>query len=202
LAWLAATILAAAACGAHQPRVPPVAMHAEVTDPAGDARPVPDVASAPDLVGLTADVAGNTVTFRVRFAPATFDRDSTRVTIQLDTDSAPATGMPTPYGLGIDYIIDLWAPTRRAVIQRATPAPPPGNPQACNPCYVGTGTARVALLDDGMTVAVRLSRMANPHGPMTFRVLAYAMRPGARPTAPTVTADFMPDVTLPAGRIQ
>jgi hypothetical protein len=198
--YLAATLLAVG-CGSHQPRQLPPAIHADVADPIGDAQPVAGVRTPPDLVGVTADVVGNTMTVRVRFAPGTFDRDTTRITIQLDTDSTTTTGIQTRNGIGIDYIIDAWAPTRRGLVQRANP-PPLGSGLPCNPCYVGTGSARVALEPDAMTVTARLSRMANPHGPMAFRVLAYAMRPGTRQAAPTAVADSLPDEALPPARVE
>jgi hypothetical protein len=37
---------------------------------------------------------------------------------------------------------------------------------------------------------------------LNFRVLSYAMTPGTPLTLPTVVSDFMPDVTLPPGRVE
>lgn len=198
---IAAVIVASSAgCGGRSARVAPSAFHTEVTDPAGDARADRVVPHPPDLVAAAVDRVGTTVSFAIRFAAGTFDRRTTRVTIELDVDQSLATGIQTAYGLGIDYIVDLWAPAARAVVQQARPSPP-GSPTACSPCYVNVAAVRLAVHDDEMTVGVPLSRLGNPRGPMLFRVLAYSMRPGLPPSGATVVTDMMPDAAAPPARV-
>jgi len=108
--------------------------------------------------------------------------------------------MPTAYGLGIDYIVDMWPPSRRAVIQRANR--PAIGASACNPCYVATGAVRLALTADGMQATVPLSRLGNGSGAMNFRILAYASPPGGASPLPTIVSDVMPDPTLPPGFVR
>src|SRR3982074_374358 len=95
-AGVAAMLLAAAGCGGRRPRLTAGSTrHSDVSDPIGDARPVPDYSTPPDLVHGTVDVVDRNITFTIQFAPGTFDRTSTRVTIQLDTDEVQSTGIQT-----------------------------------------------------------------------------------------------------------
>jgi hypothetical protein len=196
----AVIFIAAAGCGGRRPHLTASpTLHADVNDPVGDFHPVPDFPNPPDLARGTVDIVGGNMTFAIYFAPGTFDPASTRVTIQLDTDQDQSTGMHTTYGLGIDYVVDLWAPSSRALILRA--APGAAEPGSCNPCYVEVGSVPLTLVADGMKATAALSLIGSADGRLSFRVLAYSMRPGITPTLPTAVSDFMPDVTLPPGRV-
>src|SRR6187431_2056840 len=87
---------AAVGCSDSTPTTPSalqVALRGEVTDPAGDSPFDPRVPVSSDLVNATAEVASGSVTFTVRLAPGTLDRQTTRVVILLDTDQSASTGI-------------------------------------------------------------------------------------------------------------
>src|SRR5215471_5809195 len=114
--------LTIAGCGSSTPSAPssPATLHSETADPLGDAivsagNPIP-----PDLVHAVADVVSGSLTFTIQFASGTFDRATTRVTIELDTDQNPATGNAAAGPIGIDYVLDLWtARNPPAIVQQA-----------------------------------------------------------------------------------
>jgi hypothetical protein len=184
-------LISAAACGgSNSPTAPSTStFHAEVTDPAGDAVASAGVLKPPDLVHGTVDVSGGTITFNIQFASGTFDRQSTRATIELDTDQNAATGIMGAAGVGIDYTLDMWAPTNQATIQQATPT----TCAAGGLCYSGIGGAPLAFGTDSMAVTVSLATLGNASGRMNYRVFAYASPQG---TAPTIVADVMPNINL------
>jgi hypothetical protein len=68
-------------------------------------------ADPPDLVHGTIDVANSNVTFTIQFAVGTMNPQTTRLSLELDTDQNAATGITGASGLGIDYVLDLWART-------------------------------------------------------------------------------------------
>src|SRR5438874_120611 len=122
---LAAVVIAAAACG-----LPPgpsdspsssSGLHGEITDPAGDTQSDARVRIAPDLIRATADVGGGNITVVIHFAPGTFDHQTTRVSVLLDTDLNTSTGIAQRPGLGADYGIDFVASTTLANVTRADP---------------------------------------------------------------------------------
>jgi len=196
--WALLTLTLIAGCTHNRtPRRP--AFHVQVLDPAGDATAVAGVAQPPDLTGGTVDVREGSATFDIRFAPGTLDPSTTRLTIELDTDQLESTGIHTTYGLGIDYVLDLWAPTRQALLLKAVPS------GACtreNPCYTRVADAPLILLPDEMRVSINLSELIPSDGRIRFRVLAYAMAPGVTQQAPTRIADYMPDFALPPARVE
>ncbi len=195
--------LVAVACGGSTPSVAPsaaAALHSEVSDPIGDALLVPGVPVAPDLVRGTADVASGSLTFTIHFTPGTFDRTTTRVTIELDTDQTLSTGINTG-SLGIDYTADLWARTGQATIARAAQT---GLSQslictASNPCYVDVGVVPITFVTDGMQATVPVSLLGNGSGRLNFRIGAYV---SPQTSSPTIVSDMMPDNNLPPGRVQ
>jgi hypothetical protein len=148
----------------------------------------------PDLVHGTVDVSGGAVTFIIQFATGTFDRQSTRVTVQLDTDQNAATGIATTIGLGIDYALDMWAPTNQAKIQQAMPASCVGG----GPCYADVASVALGFGVDSMTVTVPLSMLANQSGRLNYRVVSYTF---PQPTVPTALADMMPDSNLAVAHV-
>jgi hypothetical protein len=167
-----------------------VTFHAEASDPVGDAVSSPGVPSAPDLVHGTVDVANSNVIFTIQFAPGTMNPQTTRLTVELDTDQNPATGITGASGLGIDYVLDLWAArtNSQTLIQRAVPA-------TCSSggvCYTDVGSAMLTLGTDTVSTTVPLAMIGNASGRMNLRVFAYA----SPQNAASAVADVMPDITL------
>jgi hypothetical protein len=198
LAIGAATAILTAACGSNTPgstTAPSTnTFHAEVADPIGDAVPSSGVLNPPDLVHGTVDVSSAAVTFTIQFASGTLDRQSTRLSIELDTDQNPATGIVGAAGLGIDYVLDVWAPTNQAKIQQAMPA-------ACaagGSCYSDVGTVTLSFGVDSMAATVPLAMLGNASGRLNYRVFAYA---SPQSTPPTAVSDVMPDISLPAAHV-
>ena len=191
--WLIPCVTVVTLACAHGPHARTVRLHGEIDDASGDAVTVPDVSRAPDLILGVVDVRGGNATFTVRLAPGSFDRATTRLTIQLDTDQRDTTGIRTPDGLGIDYVVDAWSATGTATILTADPT---GRCTAGSPCYQETGTAALTLLADGMRVTVALAQLGHANGRFNFRVQTYAMRLGMPSSSPTVVADVMPDAGL------
>ena len=194
-ACVAALVAAAATCGEKKPPSPTLAtLHGEVTDPIGDALPVPGVPIAPDLVRGVADVVAGNISFTIQFARGTFDRGNTRVTIELDTDLNLSTGINRA-GLGIDYIVDMWAPTRQTTISMAVPS---GLCTVSSPCYKPVGNLPLAFVTNGMAATVPLALLGNASGRLNFRVLTYV----SPQPYPAVNSDVMPDITLPPGQVR
>lgn len=170
------------------------AFHAEVADSTGDAVASPSVRTPPDLIRGVVDVSSGAATFTVQFAPGTFDRQSTRLSIELDTDQNPATGIVGAAGIGIDYVLDLWAPTNQAKVQQAMPA-------ACTAggsCYSDIGTVALSFGVDSMGATVLLPMLGNASGRLNYRVFAYA---SPQSTTPSGVTDVMPDIALPAAHV-
>jgi hypothetical protein len=196
---VAALLLSTIACTSSTiaPSATSSALHGEVSDPVGDALPTPTFPNPPDLVHGTVEVAGGNVTFTIQFAPGTLDRQTTRLTIELDTDLNPSTGIPAGSGLGIDYVVDMWASPTQTVIEKAVPT---GTCTPNSPCYTMVGAAPLTLTADGMQASVPLSLLGNADGRLVFRVFAYAFPQLAGST--TMISDVMPDLTLSPGRVQ
>src|SRR5579862_1729207 len=104
LSVLAATILLTASCASSTttPTNASLTLHAEVTDPSGDAVAAAGVPTSPDLIHGTVDVGGGNLTVTIQCAPGTLS-PNTLLTILLDTDQNPATGIAGT-GMGIDYL--------------------------------------------------------------------------------------------------
>ncbi len=120
---------------------------------------------------------------------------TTRLTIELDTDQNSSTGITGASGVGIDYVLDLWASrSPQALVQRATPTTCANGAM----CYTDVGTASVTVGTDTMSTTVPLAMLGNASGRMNFRVFAYA---SPQSTTPTVTADVMPDIALPPAHV-
>jgi hypothetical protein len=195
---IGATAILTAACGNNTPgstTAPSTnTFHAELADPAGDAVPSPGFLNPPDLVHGTVDVSSGSVTLTIQFGPGTFDRRSTRLSIELDTDQNPATGIVGAAGLGIDYVLDAWAPTNQAKVQQAMPT-------ACaagGSCYSDVGAVALSFGVDSMAATVPLAMLGTASGRLNYRVFAYA---SLQSTTPPVVADVMPDINLPAAHV-
>jgi hypothetical protein len=176
------------------PAIAFTAPHAAVTDAAGDALADARVPVAPDLVEATADVAASSITFMVRLRPGTLDRTTTWISILLDTDQNPATGVGEPGGLGADYGIDMAVGTGLATVTKADVA-------ACanhQSCFNPAGSAALTFPPDAVQVTVPLALLGNDDGRMNFRVDSYAF---AAPRTPIIF-DYLPDAALAAARVQ
>jgi hypothetical protein len=199
--WLtpavAAILCAAVGCGGPSTTAPSTTsatLHGDVTDPVGDALSDPRVPVSPDLVRATADVKAGNITFVVQLAPGTLDRESTRVSVLLDTDQNASTGIRQSDGIGADYGIDLVASTNQAAITKADPA----GCAAHLSCFNAVGSAPITVVPDGMQVIVPLSTLGTGDGHMSFQVSVYVL---VAPLTPVVF-DFMPDNNLPPGRVE
>ena len=168
-------------------------LHAEVTDPPGDAVASAGAPNPPDMVHGTVDVIGGNVTFAIQFVPGTLNGQSTTLTIDLDTDQNASTGVPGATGLGIDYVVAVRANTNQALVERATPGTCPAGS-----CFIVVGTASATLGTDCMIVTVPLATLGNASGRLNYRVFAYALPPGA---AVTNESDVMPDTNLPPAHV-
>src|SRR5438445_3435168 len=151
-----AALLVAGACSSSTSPLGPAtgssSLHGEVTDPVGDALADSRVPRPPDLVRATADVATGSLTIVIQFAPGTLDRQTTRVSVLLDTDQDGSTGIRQIDGIGADYGIDLAAATSQAGVSKA-------NPVSCAArlaCFDDVGSVPVVFVTDGMQVTVPL----------------------------------------------
>jgi hypothetical protein len=189
-------VFAAIGCGGSTtaPSTTSVALHGEVSDPLGDTLSDPRVPVPPDLVHATADVLAGNITFVVQLAPGTLDRQTTRVTILLDTDQDPSTGIRQQDGIGADYDIDLAASTSQAAITKADQA----GCAAHLSCFNAVGSAPITFVADSMQVTVALSLLGNASGRMSFQLSSYVL---VAPLTPVIF-DWMPDNNLPPGRVQ
>lgn len=148
----------------------------------------------PDLVSGTVSIADGVISFRILFAPGTFD-SKTQVALHLDTDLNPATG-DTFWAGGGDFIIRLhrefgisaeyrrYGPTGNSVGSFVDPPQP-------------------LVLENGYLLSVPLSVLDNDDGLMTVRVgaarsLALQFGPGTF----TSPLDWMPDIAGPPASVQ
>src|SRR5580765_6602873 len=190
-----AAILLASGCGGSTAAPSPATLHAEVGDPVGDALADPSARVSPDLTHATVDVSNGSITVAVRFAPGAFDPASSRLTVQLETDQNPSTGIRQAGGFDVDYTIDMPAFSSQTNILKAVPN------AACtsiDPCYVQVGTVPLSVSSDSMTATVPLSLLGNADGRCMFRIVAYVSLAGV---ASSYTADAMPDMTLPPAHV-
>jgi hypothetical protein len=169
-------------------------LHADVTDPRGDTSSDPLVPNPPDLVHATVDAAGGNLTIVVQFAPGTLDRQTTRVSIVLDTDRDPTTGILQAGGIGADYGLDAAAATGQVIVTKADPA-------ACaarSSCFNAVGSVPLSAATDSVQFSVPLSLVGSGDGRLTFRMSSYVIVATLAP----ITFDVMPDASLPPGRVQ
>jgi hypothetical protein len=190
-----AIVLTVSVCGCSTtaPSTTTATPHGEVSDPVGDAIADSRVPVSPDLVHATADVQAGNITFVVQFASGTFDRPTTRVSMVLDTDQNASTGILQLDGVGADYGIDLDASTSQAAVTKADPV----GCAAHSSCFSPITLAPITFVTNGVQVTLPLSLLGNSDGRMTFQLHSYVLVAGA-----AVVVDFMPDSTLPPGRVQ
>jgi len=195
--FVASLFFAAVSCGGPTtaPSTTPAPPHGEVTDPIGDTIADPRLLVPPDLVHATADVAAGNITFVIQFASGTFNRQTTRVSVLLDTDQNASTGIRQLDGMGADYSIDLDAGTGQAAVTKADPVACAAHLSCFNP--IG-GLVPITFVQDGMQVTVSLSLLGSSDGRMSFQLSSYVL------VAPVtaVVFDFMPDTNLPPARVQ
>jgi len=172
----------------------PAALHGEISDPQGDTQPDARVRVAPDLIHATADVAGGTITFVIQFASGTFDRQTTRVSVLLDTDMNASTGIAQRQGMGADYGLDVIPATAAANVTKADPA----GCAAQLSCFTVVGSTPITVSTDALQVAVPLSLLGTADGRMTFAMNSYVLVAAAT----AVVFDFMPDLNQSPGRVQ
>ena len=202
--FVATLLVAAISCGgsttapptppATAPPTPSATAHGEVSDPIGDTLSDSRVPISPDLVHATVDVANGNITFVIQLASGTFDRQSTRIVVLLDTDQDGSTGIRQPDGLVADYGVDLEASTSQATVTKADPAGCAAN----LPCFNTIGSAPVTFVTDGMRVTVSLSLLGNDDGRMSFQLNSNVF---VTPST-AIGFDLMPDVNLPPGSVQ
>lgn len=194
-----AAVILTVGCSSNTPSSPnapsPNTLHAEVTDPIGDAVVSSGVATAPDLTHGIVDVAAGNVTFTIQFAPGSLDRQTTLLGFELDTDQNASTGIPAG-AVGIDYHIGFRASASSAIVEKATPSTcVPANGASC---YTSIGTAPIGVGTDSLTVTVSLAMLGGASGRMNYQVFSYAAPPTS---APTSVADVMPDLNLPPAHV-
>jgi hypothetical protein len=192
-----ALFLVSASCGGSTtaPAAATAAFHGEVTDAVGDALRDARVPIVPDLVRATADVVAGNLTFVVQLATGTLDRQSTRISVLLDTDQDGATGIRQQNGIGADYALELVAASSQATVTKADPV-------ACAAhlsCFNAVGTAPLTFSTDGMQATISLSLLGNDDGRISFQLSSYVF---FQPPLSSVVFDFMPENNAPPGRVQ
>jgi hypothetical protein len=172
-----------AACGATPPRsgIPettpnvPRQTHAEIRDSSVDAFPDSRLPVAPDIVFAIVDVGTDTVVFRLRLRPGSFDPATTSFAIDLDIDQNASTG-----AAGIEHNVLVFpAGGRGADVTRT------GSTGS-----TVVATVPVTFVADGCDVAVPLPLLGDDGGRFDFRVRVYA-----QPALPLVI-DVLPDTGL------
>lgn len=166
-------------------------------DPIGDAVPLLNTVS-PDLVFAGGTVSNGVVALQVRFAPGTFNAQTTAVQFLLDTDLNPSTGHPgsdargNDTGLiGADYLV-AFRPTLGNVAEvfifadRDTLSP--------------VGTATLTLFADGADVTFPLSLLAGNSGKFDFKVTASVLFSLIGTLSGNV--DYLPNIGLPPIHVQ
>lgn len=175
-----------------QPETPLVGI---ATDPEGDmTRP------GADLVFGRIEVIEGEVLISVRWAPETFIRDTSRVTLHLDTDQNPLTGSLGINStnnvdadvIGSEFMFRFGATGRSTDITRYVYARPGNwNLQDLDCCISYPG--------DGIDVRFSMGLLGDDDGLMNFKLVsALDVEPGGF----SGWLDVMPDVGLPAAKVE
>ena len=145
----------------------------------------------PDLVSAVGETNLGQITFRVRFAPGTFNATTTLIDILMDTDLNTATGHPGTDNsctndaavLGSDYIAR--AGEGAATVFPKTSCTAAGAAQPAN----------VVNVANGMDVTFPLSAIGGDDGQLRFKVITYTR---VSPTAVTGIQDRLTGIGQPA----
>ena len=187
------TLLSCLGCGSGtQPETPLIGM---ATDPVGDmTRP------GADLVSGRIEVIDGEVLISVRWAPGTFIRDTSRVTLLLDTDQNPLTGALGINSthtvdadvIGSEFVFEFGATSRSTDIVRHVYINPDNwSLQDLDCCISYPG--------DGIDVRFSLAMLGDDDGLMDFKMVSSV---DVEPGGFSGWLDVMPDVGLPATRVE
>lgn len=194
----AAAVLATVRCGGSSaaPSSTTSALRADIADPPGDALADARVPASPDIVRVTADVTGATITWVVQLRSGTLDRQTTRVTIDLDTDQNASTGNPQWNTFGADYAIDLNPNAAQAIIVKADP---PGCAAHLS-CFTPVDSVPLTVGTDRLQANVPLSLLGQDDGRMNFWLGTNVLVAGQFPSSFVDVAPDRPDAA--PGRVQ
>lgn len=170
---LAAALVTTSHVASAQTPSAPGLVHAEIRDTSVDALPHVKIPVSPDLVLAVIDVGAADVAFQFRFRPGSFDRSTTRLTVELDIDQNAATGVA-----GVEYEVRMFpAGGRGGEVVRTV-----------DKTETVAGRVPVNCVEDGCDVSVPYRLLAEDDGRFDFRVRVYA-----EPALPVVI-DVLPDV--------
>jgi uncharacterized repeat protein (TIGR01451 family) len=167
----------------------------QLRDPAGDATANQQLPVSPDLVSTSVSRIGNTLLFRVRFAPGSFDQAATAITLFLDTDRNATTGNP---GLTSDCSLDsAIIGSEYLVTAQSNSGQFYTYAGSCNTFTLGPA-ADVLNVANGFDVTVPLDSIGGDDGELNFKVGTYSELPPLN-GAYTGGLDYISDAGLPAG---
>lgn len=143
---------------------------------------------SPDIVSVESRLEGDYLTVTVRFAPGTYDRDRTKVTVGVDADRDTSTGSKLAgWTHGIDYEAELWA-TR---------------PSTVRPYTRRVRRLEASPVSDGITARIHLDEFPPEDGGVEVTVFAAALMRdyGGGRYSTTGHFDAAPGGTMDPGRI-
>ena len=170
----------------------PEVLVGRLTDPAGDV----DVnAGEPDLVSATVHRDGTDLIFRVRFASESFDADTTRAQLILDTDRTASTGHPGVNSgcvddngiIGAEFLVNLLG-TSGTVLKYAG---------TCN-SFTVVSTFSFNPVPGGFEIRLPLSVIEETDGALNFKVVTSTALGGGTFTG---VLDYMSDVGEAVGTV-
>lgn len=169
-----------------------------LTDPAGDVVATAQVPNPPDVIAATIDVANQTLSLIVTFAPGTL-APQTGFRVHLDTDENAATGTPTFTGegnntIGADYAVAGFNPhdPSRAALQR--------NITGGAPSFLGT--LDVVMEANLRRLSIPLAQLGGDDGRLQFKVDCYQVIASSGTTQTIAQGDLIPNFGLPAGLVR
>ena len=164
----------------------------ETNDPPGDM-----VRRGADLVSGRVEVVGEEVLISIRWAPGTFIRDTSRVTLHLDLDQDPSTGSP-----GINSTGTVDADMIGAEFMFKFGPDGVGETDITRYNYIGAGNWNHRDLDccisyspDGLDATFPLAMLSGDDGRLNFKMVSGLK---VSDTGFSRWLDVMPDVGLPA----
>jgi hypothetical protein len=131
----------------------------------------------------------------MQFATGSLDPTTTRVRIELDVDRNAATGNREQNGMGSDYSV-LFTPNNSqvAAVQRYAAA-------SCatgGPCGEPVGRAPAVITGDTLLITIPLALIDNRDGHLYFLIKTW---PVVERDSLVGSTDYLPEATLPAGKI-